>query len=388
LFAKDILEVLYAPHKAFKAITQNPKYIGPVVIMILFVIANLGFGYVLLSKSYFDQTAPSLDELDKWTESKVYWNSSATITLNSNDYITGTSYGNNSIEFSSLNSSQIWTRLLILDPVNCTGPEGYTLLSLRVKQLEPSTEPSNVSLYMFSTNQDSFYYNLTSELNETAVWNNMTIPIGPEATSWQTNSGSPDWGNITELMLEFTWSTNSNITLLIDGLFFHGVYKPVSETASTFLYSPNFTYSPLNTFIQFTILWVALGIFLFLIPKLFGTITTWKPLIATAGFVQITLIIQTIIFTAVLLTWPNFYYSLKILGGVPGEATYLPLFESISIVFWYIQRAIYVWAIGLCAVALRSMFSFSWLKTILVSVLAYLLSVLAFNFLAYGTIWI
>jgi hypothetical protein len=214
----------------------------------------------------------------------------------------------------------------------------------------------------------------------------MTIPIGPEATLWQTNNGSPDWGNITELMLEFTWSTNSNITLLIDGFFFHGVYKPVIETAGTFVISPSFAYSPLNSFIQFTILWVALGMFLFLIPKIFSTITIWKPLIAIAGFVQITLVIQTIIFTAVLLAWPNFYYSLKILGGVPGETTYLPLFESISIVFWYIQRGIYVWAIGLCAVALRSMFSFSWIKTILVSVLAYLLSVIAFNFLAYGTI--
>lgn len=389
MFAKDILKVLYAPQKAFKEITQNPKYIGPIVIMILFVIANLGFGYVLLSKSYFDQTAPDLEEFDKWTESTVYWSSNATITLNSNDHINGTYYGNNSIEFSSLDSSQIWTQLSIPDPVNCTGPEGYTLLSFRLKQLEPSTEPSNVSLYLFSTNhQDNFYYNLTSELNETAIWNNMTIPIGPSASSWQTNNGSPDWGNITDVMLQFTWSTNSNITLLIDGLFFHGVYKSAIETSSMYLFSPNFAYSPLNTFIQFTILWVALGMFLFLIPKMFSTTTTWKPLIAIAGFVQITLVIQTIIFTAVLLSWPNFYYSLKILGGVPGETTYLPLFESISIVFWYIQRVIYVWAIGLCAVALRSLFSFSWLKTILISTLAYLISVLAFNLLVYGTILI
>jgi hypothetical protein len=38
---REVFRILYAPHKAFKEIIQNPKYVGPILVMILFIGASL-----------------------------------------------------------------------------------------------------------------------------------------------------------------------------------------------------------------------------------------------------------------------------------------------------------------------------------------------------------
>ncbi|MGC9345288.1 MAG: hypothetical protein ACP5ER_00645 [Candidatus Bathyarchaeales archaeon] len=350
--------------------------------MLLFALANIGFGYVLLSKSYMDQTTPHSSELDKWTEDTAFWNSNASITPNTHDYINGSYYGNRSIEFSRC-SPQVWMQLNISGSLNCSGPEGYKSLSFRLKLVEPPTNPSNVSIYLLSAQQqDNFYYDLTDKLNETGLWNNVTISLGP---GWTPSSANADWGNITGLKLEFTWATDSNITLLIDGLFFHGVYKSAIESASG-----NLFIFPINAFMQFTIHWVTLGGLLYIVPKIFKVKTVWKPLLTIAGFALITLFIQIIVFTAVLFTWPELRFPLEVLGGVPGEwqTAYDQVFGPISTIFSYIEMGIYIWTIALCAIALRLMFAFSWMKSLFVSALSYLFSLFVFRFLTYGTIWL
>lgn len=378
---KQMLKVLYAPHKVFKEISENPKYLGPIIIMILFVIANVFFGYVFLSKSYLDQTTPKLEELDKWTENTAYWNSNVGITANFNDYINGTYYGNKSIQFSSTNSSQAWAQLMLQGLLNGTVPEDYTLLSFRLKQLDPSTKPSNASLYLLSTASSNFYRNISSQLSNAGIWSNITLSLGPESGEWQPKN-NPDWSNITGLRFEFEWSSSTNITLLVDGIFFHGVYISVFQqnAGSLLLY-------PLNAFIEFTIQWVALSAFLFLIPKLFSVTTTWKPLLTVAGFIHLTLVMEIIFFIVGLLLSPNFLYSFEILGGVSGESqkAFMQVFGTISLLVLYIERIVWMWAIGLGAIATRSIFGVSWIKAIFVSATAYLFSIFVFNFLFYGT---
>jgi hypothetical protein len=383
LFAYGIFKVIYSPFKAFKEIIKNPKYIGPILIMILFIVANVGFSYVLLSKTYFDQTMPPASELDKWTEDTTLWNSNATIILNTSDYINGSYYGNKSIEFSLVSGSQIWMQLNITNSLNCSDPEGYKTLSFRLKLIEPLTKPTNASLYLLSTQlQDNFYNNLTDKLNETSIWNNITISLG---SGWTPSNTNADWGNITGLKLEFTWPSGSNITLLIDGLFFHGVYKSRIESAGGLLIS-----SPINAFMEFTIQWVILGGLLYIIPKMFRVKTVWKTLLITAGFALITIFIQIIVFTAVLFTWSELRYPLEYLGGVPGEwqTAYIQVVGPVPNILLYIERIIYIWTIALCATALRLMFAFSWVKSFFVSALSYLFSLLIFRFLIYGTFWL
>ena len=385
MFAYGIFKVIYSPYKAFKEIIEKPSYIGPVLIMILFIIANTAFGYALLSKSYFDQTAPSASERDKWTENVTFWISNANITVNTNDYINGTYYGNKSIEFSSDASSYVWMQLNTSASLNCSGSSGYKSLSFRVKWVQPKLNPLNVSLYMISTTvQDFFYKNITNELNWTNSWNNLTIMLGADE-GWE-HYGSASWANITGLKLEFMWLNKSNVNILIDGLFFHDVYKSGIESGGLSLLSLGNPYSLINSFMQFTIQWVILGGVLYIIPKVFGVNTVWKPLLTIAGFVLITYCIRMVLFTGVFAASPGINYPLKYLGGVPGEweTAYTQVFQSISTfyqVMWWIDKVVLVWAIVLCAIALRLMFEISWLKSVILSASSYLLYILILVFL-------
>jgi hypothetical protein len=58
MVGKDILRVLYAPHKVFKDIIQKPGYVGPFILLLIFVLAQVGGAYVVASRSYIETTAP------------------------------------------------------------------------------------------------------------------------------------------------------------------------------------------------------------------------------------------------------------------------------------------------------------------------------------------
>jgi hypothetical protein len=377
---KTIFKVIYAPHKAFKEIIQNPKYIGPILIMILFIIANVGFVYAAISKTYIEQTLPTASELDEWTENSTLW--TPTPRVNYDDYINGTYYGNKSIEFSNVNSMQISMQLNNIGPINCSGQDGYKSMSIRMKWISPDDEPSSVTLYLFSPNlSDYFYYDLTENFTSSYnnVWNNLTVPLGSE--KWLNNSADAHWNNINGLKFEFTWPSNSDITVLIDGLFFRGVFKSLAENAP--IYMLNFS---LSAFMRFTIKWVLLSGIIYIMSKAFGAKTVWKPLLVLVGFALITLFIQSVINAATYATSPMLYYPLELIGGVRGESeiAYNKILEEtwlVSQVTGYVQIAVYVWTIALCAVALRLLTESSWAKSFLVSTVAYFVSLLVESFL-------
>ena len=58
----DILKVLYQPHKVFKQIVQNPKYLGAIIVLLLFVAAQVAFQYTQYSKVYYEQTSPDINK--------------------------------------------------------------------------------------------------------------------------------------------------------------------------------------------------------------------------------------------------------------------------------------------------------------------------------------
>ena len=102
MVAKNILRVLYAPRKVFQEVTQNPRYLGPVILLIIFLIAQVGVSYLAASRSYIEQTLPAGDQGDAWTEKAALWqaNSGVTVGNNTADYINGSLYyGVTSIQF-------------------------------------------------------------------------------------------------------------------------------------------------------------------------------------------------------------------------------------------------------------------------------------------------
>ena len=46
MFIYDVAKVIYSPIKAFREILANPKYVGPIIIIIISLFLTMGTQYV------------------------------------------------------------------------------------------------------------------------------------------------------------------------------------------------------------------------------------------------------------------------------------------------------------------------------------------------------
>jgi hypothetical protein len=382
LFATDILKVIYAPHKAFKGIIQNPKYFGPTLIVILFIAASMGSTYAAISKTCIEKTLPDGKLLDEWTENRTLWTSNAGIT-ESNDGMNGSYYGNKSIAFSITNNTEVWAQLKDIGPVNCSGPDGYSKLSFRIKWTNPEEKPANATIQLLSTiSSEYFSYNLTGALPNFTynVWNNLTLPLISDG--WSNSSSAASWDNITGLKLDFAWVDSSNITLVVDGVFFRGNFNSLLESAAT-AFLVNYAFM---AFTQILLVWVILTGLIYLMGRGLGGSVLWKPVLIVIGFTLVPMVVQSLVNTAAYLSSPTVHYPLELIGGVSGESDIA--FNAILEQTWltsqimrYTQVAVYVWTIALCSLAVRVLTGFGWAKSFLIGAAAYLITLLAGSFL-------
>lgn len=382
--AHKILKVIYAPHKAFNEIIQDPRYAGPILIMILFLAAETGSSLTIISRSYIEQTFPKGEHLDIWTEDSTLWRTSSGVTARNNysDYIKGTYYGNSSIEFSIIDRKQMSIELDDIGSADCYGPEGYKNLSLRTKLLSPQ-KPENVTIYLFSiTPGNYFYYDLTEEFSSFTLnaWNNLTIPVGSEG--WLSNNATTNWNNITGLRLMFIWPTNTNATSRVDGLFFRGFFKSVLDVAGI-----QYLFVPLLTvFLKYLLEWTFVSGLIYIISRGFGAKIPWMTLMVCIGFTLIPMLMQVAVDIATRSTLPPLYYPLELVGGVEGEFQIahnmiLETTSFVSQISGYVQTVGYMWTILLCTIATHFMTGFSWVKSLLVSATAFVITILILSFL-------
>ena len=382
MFATDILKVIYAPHKAFKGIIQNPKYFGPTLIVILFIAASMGSTYAAISRTCIEKTLPDGKLLDEWTENRTLWTSNAGIT-ESNDGMNGSYYGNKSIAFSITNNTEVWAQLKDIGRVNCSGPDGYSKLSFRIKWTNPEVKPANATIQLLSTiSSEYFSYNLTGALPNFTynVWNNLTLPLISDG--WSNSSSAASWDNITGLKLDFAWVDSSNITLVVDGVFFRGNFNSLLESAAT-AFLVNYAFM---AFTQILLVWVILTGLIYLMGRGLGGSVLWKPVLIVIGFTMVPMVIQSLVNTAAYLSSPTVHYPLELIGGVSGESDIA--FNAILEQTWltsqimrYTQVAVYVWTIALCSLAVRVLTGFGWAKSFLIGAAAYLITLLAGSFL-------
>ncbi|MEM1536301.1 MAG: hypothetical protein QXG58_07140 [Candidatus Bathyarchaeia archaeon] len=376
LFAYGIFKVIYSPREAFKEIAQNPKYFGPILIMLLFIGANVGAFYVLITKTYVEATEP--DKRDLWTEDKAFWRplNGAQCVENSTDYIAGNYYGNRSIEFSVEQSDKIAMELQNIGSVNCS-QGGYTRIYLRVKWTSPNYAPQNASLCIYSGAASS-HLDITGKFSSAApnVWNNLTITLADLE-----RLGDIDWGNVTGLRLEMAWNQTANIRVLLDGLFFGGVYKPYAEEATTYI-----ALYAVNSFMQFSLRWFLLGGMIYLLTRLFKAKTIWRVSLVLAGFTLITMFVQAVASAATFSALPTLKYPLEYIGGVKGEAeiAYNKILEEtwlVNRVYSVLQMVILVWSVVLCGIAIRLATEFPWTTSLLTAFTAYFVAVFLETFL-------
>jgi hypothetical protein len=384
LFAADILKVIYAPHKAFKSIIQNPKYTGPILIVILFIAASMGSTYVLISKTYLEKTMPDWKLLDQWTENSTLWTSNlSTQITESNDSLSGVYYGNRSIAFSLSDNTEVWAELKDIGPVNCSERQGYSNVSFRMKWTSPQTKPANASIQLFSAGSSEYFYdNLTEVISNFSdnVWNNVTLQLA--SSDWSSSSTAANWDNITGLKLDFTWTNSSNITLLVDGLFFRGVFESLLESTAT---SDLITYA-FSWFTQILLVWVILTGLVYLMIRGFRGSVIWKPILIVIGFVMVTMVVQSFVNMAAYLGSPTVHYPLELIGGVAGESNvaYNAILEQTWLTYQimsYTRIAVYLWTMALCSLAAHILTGFNWTKSLLIGTVAYLITLLAASFL-------
>lgn len=382
-FISQILKVIYAPHKAFKEIIQTPKYLGPILIIVLFTVAYVTSGYVLLSKTYYEQVLPALSEGDAWTENSTLWTSNVVI-LESNDSMNSGYYGNRSIEFSLTNGTQISMQLASTISVNASGSESYKNMSFRVKLVDPeSIEPENASIYLFSGQTgDYFYHNLTSYLtpSDSTTWNNITIPIGQD-NDWNNSTANADWNNITGLKFEFSWPENVNATVRLDGLFFRGLFTPSIDNIVTLVFQ-----TIANATMQFIIRWAILAGLIFILARGFKVKTGWTALLVLIGFALVTMFVQALINTAEFAVLPKMYYPFESFSGLQPESQIAlnKIYEQTSLVAQIVnltQVITYVWIVALGSIAIHQLTGMSWIKSTLIVAAAFVITLLAESFI-------
>lgn len=406
----EIAKVVYAPVQAFKKIIENPKYLGVIIILLLFIGIMIGYEYVQFSKTYTENTSPTVDQLPTFIN-MTNWNSTSNLSLtnNFNDpfnysvYIAalGTAptdptgyyriFGNSSLEMDANSTSSVSATLSGIFNVDCSAPSGFQNLSMTVKQVQPAAVPQSATLYLYSLSSDTnyYHYDLTSDLSNASaigLWTNLTIPTGQNAQGW-TSTGSPSWSNITSLQLTLNYPANSDITFRIGALFFRGQYQaPVQYNASGLLLQFLQAFS-----LQFILGWFLITGLMYLFFRGLKSSVLWKPLFVAVAFALFIMVIRALINLLAAATLPTLYYPYDLSLGVRfdsyGAIFYPPeaigtltaqsqnIFNSISsgtAAFRFITSAVfavsYVWLGGLCTIIAGTLKpEFTLIKRILIS---------------------
>lgn len=344
----DIPKVLYAPHKAFKQIIQNPKYLGVIAVLIICIAAQVGSSYIYAETVRFESTSPN--PLDTWIGDSTLWqaNPNAAITPNYDDTLDNIYFGNSSLQFTVTNSASLSITLDDFTSINA-GPDNYQNLSMRLKIIEPLAIPANVILTLYSLSESNYFqYNLTPEFASSTAdsWTNITIPVGSTASNWQ-SIGNPQWSNITSLSVDFTFPESSDVTLLLGSLFFRGQYlPPLQVSGSIILY--NIISSAL---FQFAFLWLLFAGLMYVFIKALKGNVIWRPLFIAVGFALIVTAIQAVLNAVATAALPTVYYPIEYSASIDGGVGLLEearaLYASIETVTATYSTIIAIIAIGI-----------------------------------------
>ncbi len=372
-FAKWIFKVLYSPMKAFREIMEKPSVKGPILILLITLPIALSGQYVSGTKFFLESPTP---ENDLWTEApsnslSFSWSSNANVAFDGDDYVSG----EYSVSISLTDTLLVWARLTDVGSFNCSEEE-YSRFSFSVKWVSEENATPAALLQLFSLNNEStrFERDITNSIaNKTGRWGNITVNLATD--DWvEIPEGLPSWENVTGIGFQVTWPNLANVTLKIDDMFF-GKYTSV---ASSNTFDQQLVYSLTRSSISFLLEWLILSGIAFLTLKSFFNWTgLWKNLLATVGYVYSASIIQLVALTLLFLLLPPIFLPYNI-----TYVEYLDIYQrSWGIPISVLSLLSYVWTTILCAVALKSLQSLSWMQAFLTGFGAVVISLLLSSFL-------
>jgi hypothetical protein len=356
LFLNDIAEVIYAPRKAFKRIVANPKYLGIIIIFLLFLGLQLGYEYSQSSKVQYEVTSPdsrvgAIQNFNNATypvtlgSNITNWQGGPNVALTNNfdDYFNNTIgvitqsgvvyyqlFGNFSMQAQANNTNAMVLALTNTSNVDCTA-NGFQNLSIAINLVSPASAPSNATLTLYSLNDNNYYtYDLTSMLsaaNAVNQWGNLTVPLGPTASGW-TATGNPTWQNITSLTMQLNYPNSENITVRIGALFFRGQFiQPLAVNSLNFVYL-----FVLQFTLQFLATWLIVAIVIYALFKALKAQIQWKPIFVAAGFALVVMVIRAIVNIAATATLPSLYF--------PYDAAFAVSYDTFGALYYPSQLAL------------------------------------------------
>jgi hypothetical protein len=186
---------------------------------------------------------------------------------------------------------------------------------MTIKQVSPQTTPQNATLTLYSlADTNSYTYDLTSQLSSSSnrdQWNTIIIPVGPNAQGWSA-SGTPVWSNITSLVLNFNYPSDSSVTIRIGSLFFRGEYLTPVQYGSLGL-----VIQFLQVFsLQFVFTWFVLAVLIYAFCRVLKNAVLWKPIFVALGLAMVVMVIRALINLAASATLQTAYYPFDLSLGV------------------------------------------------------------------------
>lgn len=348
MLGSEILELLYAPHKAFKKIAEKPRFLGAMLIIVLFVVVTLGYRYVEASKFSNEVTFPSSSDYynpDQWTDNFTLWASNGNVASTNHDVL----FGYNSIQFNATNEVEIWMEQLNFGSLDVTGSNGYENFTLAIKWIQVSaTPPQNVSLYLFSTTTDDYFYrDLTSSVRqiENGTWEKLTFPVGTGAQGWSSNSSQATWTNITGMKLDLTWpeTARSNLIVLLDRVFFQS-NRFEALVNSMYIKAPYFAF---DAVIGFSFCWMVFGFALFLGGRAFGAKADLKTFLIIMGYAMVVFVIMKLIFMILFLAIPQLYTYID-------TTTPISDLQNVLTIEYYVILLLPIWSLMLALIGVRT----------------------------------
>jgi hypothetical protein len=391
VFLYDIFKVIYSPVKAFREVLGNPRYIGPIIIIIISVFLTIGTQYVSVSKHYVETITPTSPR-DSWTNMTTpssLWATNAssgnvTAYSNANNDLLA---GNYSIQALASNTSEILLKTTDIGTIN--GSEFKTLYyKLMYSGFNQTQMPLNASyayLRLFSLNNESDYFefNLLSNqryLNNSQAWIDANVTL---VSGW-TSNGSPNWQNITGIEFILVFPQNGQLSLYLNDLYFGGEYKILYDAVG---FSYWLSSTVVSSVFDILLKWLIFAGLLWLTLKVFqpqGS-SPFKTFLIVVGYAFAVMFVYVTIDMLSVSQLPTLYFPNKVIFPLTGRdiqnasiitnniynTYWTPTIAYDAFIgAWYVSH---VWTIGLFSVALKTLQNFSWKKAVIISIIAYII---------------
>jgi hypothetical protein len=392
VFLYDILKVIYSPVKAFREVLANPKYIGPIIIIIISLFLTLGMQYVSVSKHYVETIAPA-NRVD-WTNStnpSQIWTSNGSISaINATVY--GVLVGDYAVRSFVDGTQGIWLKRTNIGTINCSEAGGFRTFYYKLGYTAFNQTPavqnvSSAKLRLFSFNNESRYFEFdllsgNRYLNKSG-WTDVNITLTLESGWKQVNSS--DWSSITGIEFKFDFPQNGLLTLILNDLYFGGKYELLYDAVgSSYWLSSTLIASVFDLFLR----WLILAGMLWLTIKVFHAEgSQFKTLLIIVGYTFAIMFVYVPINMLIISQLPTLHFPYRVVFPASARETDLANIATSNIyatnwtftppylAFIVISYISHAWTICLFTIALKILKDFSWKKAAVISLVAYVMAI-------------